>query len=225
MDVTISGEEGYTDPFGGPTYRTRGSAVRKRFCQLTLATVLLMGLGLGAPGDVNAANEPFTIVNHYTGLVVDVPAPGGSTANTFTQLWTSWGGANQQFDLVNVDPNDPNSDLLLKVRNAGKCLDVNNASGDDGARVQTFACTGGPSQRWFTQMVIDPNVSCQPMTFCDNARMTIRARHTGKCLDANNPGPSPANLPKQGAALQQWTCFNNVNQFWDFRGGPPPVVH
>lgn len=128
------------------------------------------------------------------------------------------------FDLVNVDPNDSNSDVLLKLRHGGKCLDVNNASGDDGAEVQTFDCHAGPSQRWFTELVKDPNVQCEPMTFCDNVRMIIRARHSGKCLDAFNPAPSLDNPPSPGALLQQWTCFNNVNQFWDFLGGPPPRV-
>lgn len=194
----------------------------KHFARLTLLTVLVMGLGLFAPNAAAHPAEPFRVVNHYTGMVVDVPAPQGSTANTFTVLWPYWGGANQQFDLVKVDPNNPNSDVLLKVLHGGKCLDVNNASGSDGARVQTFDCHGGPSQRWFTELVNDPYASCQPMTFCDNVRMVIRARHSGKCLDAWNPGPSLANRPKQGAALQQWTCFNNVNQFWDYQGGHGP---
>lgn len=192
------------------------------FARLTLLTALVAGFSL-LPTNASAhPPDPFRIVNHYTGMVVDVPAPGGSTANTFAILWPYWGGANQQFDLVNVDPNNPNSDFLLKVRHGGKCLDVNNASASDGARVQTFDCHGGPSQRWFTELVTDPNATCQPMTFCDNVRTIIRARHSGKCLDAWNPGPSLANRPKQGAALQQWTCFNNVNQFWDLPGGHGP---
>jgi Ricin-type beta-trefoil lectin domain-like len=195
------------------------SSMTKRASLLTLLTALLIGLGLLAPNNANAAGEPYTIANHYTGMVVDVWQ--GSIANTHTVLWPYWGGANQQFDLVYVDQKY----FQMKVRHAGKCLDVNNASADDGAIVQTFDCHGGPSQLWFTQMVTDPYVQCQPNMFCDNARMTIRAKHSGKCLDARNGGPSLANRPKQGAYIQQWTCFNNLNQFWDLNGGPPPPVH
>jgi hypothetical protein len=194
----------------------------KHIVRLVSLAVLMMGFSMCPPHAVAHPPDPFRIVNHYTGMVVDVPAPNGSTANTFTLLWPYWGGANQQFDLVPVDPNNPRSDFQLKVRHGGKCLDVNNASGADGARVQTFDCHGGPSQLWFTESVTDPYVTCQPMTFCDNVRTIIRARHSGKCLDAWNPGPSLANRPKQGAALQQWTCFNNVNQFWDLPGGHGP---
>jgi endoglucanase len=187
-----------------------------------ISTIVAVPLCLQAPSIAVAADEPYTIANHYTGMLVDVWQ--ARTENTHTVLWPDNGGAHQRFDLVRVDPNNPNSDFLIKVRHAGKCLDVNNASGDDGAIVQTFACHGGPSQRWYMVMVTDPYARCAPMTFCDNARMTIRARHSGKCLDAHNPGPSLQNRPKQGTKLQQWTCLNNLNQFWTLRGGPPVVV-
>jgi len=197
--------------------RPKGKGTRQ-----SLLAVIPMALSLLVPDSAIAQQEPYSIVNHYTGMVVDVWQ--GQTANTHTVLWPDWGGANQRFDLVRVDSNNPQSDFLIRARHVAKCLDVNNASGADGAIVQTFACHGGPSQRWFVVMVNDPYVQCRPMTFCDNARMTIRARHSGKCLDAGNPGPSLQNRPKQGAILQQWTCLNNLNQFWDFKGGPAPVV-
>lgn len=181
-----------------------------------------MALGL-LPNGAAVAAEPYSIVNHYTGMVVDVWE--GRVENTHTVLWSDWGGLNQRFDLVRVDPNNPHSDFQIRARHAAKCLDVNGASGDDGAIVQTFDCHGGPSQLWFTEMVTDPYAHCQPNTFCDNARMVIRARHSGKCLDAANPGPSLENRPRQGAILQQWTCFSNLNQFWDLAGGPPIVIH
>ncbi len=195
--------------------------IRKR-SRLSWRTILPMALGLLASNTAGAA-EPYSIVNHYTGMVVDVWQ--GQIANTHTVLWPDWGGPNQRFDIVRVDPNNPHSDFQIKARHAAKCLDVNGASGADGAIVQTFDCHGGPSQLWFAEFVTDPYVQCQPMTFCDNARIIVRARHSGKCLDAHNPGPSLANRPKQGAILQQWRCHNNLNQFWDFNGGPPPVIN
>ncbi|MFE1592854.1 RICIN domain-containing protein [Nocardia sp. NPDC058705] len=200
---------------------TSKACLRHRIFRVAVLTGFVIGLGALTPAVATAEDEPYILANLYSGLVVDVPAPNGSTANTFTVLWSDWGGANQRFDLVPIDPNNPNSDFLIKVRHAGKCLDVNNARGDDGARIQTFDCYGGASQRWYTEIVRDPY--CQPMTFCGNAT-TIRARHSGKCLDAHNPNPSLANRPKQGTHLQQWTCFNNVNQFWSIRGGPGPIL-
>ena len=195
---------------------SRREILRNWMSRSVLLTVLLMGHGLLAPHAANAAGEPYYIVNDYTGMVVDVWQ--GSIANTHTVIWPNWGGTNQQYDLVWVDPKY----FQIKVRHAGKCLDVNNARLDDGAQVQTFACHGGPSQLWYTEGVTDPYVQCREMTFCNNARTTIRAKHSGKCLDADNPSPSLSNLPKQGARLQQWTCLNNLNQFWNIEGGPPP---
>ncbi|MFC8042005.1 RICIN domain-containing protein [Nocardia sp. NPDC057353] len=198
---------------------TRNDAMRKQFARLTLLAVLAMGVGLFTPNAAAHPPDPFTIVNHYSRLVADVPDP---TDFVFTVLWDYWGGSNQHFDIVRVDPNNPNSDVQLRVQKNGQCLDVNNASGADGARVQTFWCHGGPSQLWFFETTTDPTVVCGPGMFCDNVRTVIRARHSGKCLDAWNPNPSRTNLPKRGAALQQWTCLNNVNQFWDINGGHGP---
>jgi Ricin-type beta-trefoil lectin domain-like len=79
------------------------------------------------------AAEPYSIVNHYTGLVVDVWL--GQTANTHTVLWTDLGGPHQRFDLVRVDPNNPRSNFQIRARHAAKCLDVSGASGADGAIV------------------------------------------------------------------------------------------
>jgi Ricin-type beta-trefoil lectin domain-like len=210
-------------PFMKSDYPTRNSlcavfwniASRK-----ALPTALLIWHSVLSSSAATAAEEPYYVVNHYTGMVVDVWQ--GSKANTHTVLWTKNGQANQQFDLVYVDAD--RKYFQLKVRHAGKCLDVNNARADDGAMVQTFACHGGPSQLWYSKMVTDPYVKCRAGAFCDNSRMTIRAKHSGKCLDAGNPGPSLANRPKQGARLQQWSCLNNLNQFWDLAGGPALVL-
>jgi hypothetical protein len=194
-----------------------------RFARLA-AKLCVVSIAFGlSPSSSAMAAEPYSIVNHYTGMVVDVWE--GRVENTHTVLWPDWGGGNQRFDLVPVDPNNPGGDFMIRARHVAKCLDVNGASADDGAIVQTFDCHGGPSQLWFSEMVTDPYVQCRPGTFCDNARMIVRARHSGKCLDAANGGPSLENRPKQGAFIQQWTCFNNLNQFWDFAGGPPVVIH
>lgn len=201
----------------------RRTSIRRRAGKsswLACVSALSIAFGLLQPG-TGVGAEPYSIVNHYTGMVVDVWE--GRVENTHTVLWPDWGGANQRFDLIPVDPNNPRSDFQIRARHAGKCLDVSGAVFDDGAIVETFDCHGGPSQLWFAEMVTDPYVQCQPNMFCDNARMIVRARHSGKCLDAANGGPSLENRPKQGAFIQQWTCFNNLNQFWDFNGGPPIV--
>ena len=75
--------------------------MRKHFARLTLAAALVMGLGLFVPNATAHPPDPFRIVNHYTGMVVDVPPP---MDYVFTVLWPYWGGANQQFDIVELDP-------------------------------------------------------------------------------------------------------------------------
>lgn len=181
------------------------SAARsKRLSRGAIAAAVLMATGLTASSTANADDGvmgPYKIFNRASGMVVDVPTPG--TENKFTHLWPYWGGTNQQFDLVEVEPDNPKSDVLLRVRNSGKCLDVNNAVLDSGARVQTFPCTGTPSQRWFLEPVSPSGDT-----------LVVRARHSGQCLDAANPEyPTPA---PQGAAIQQWPCNRTANQIWEF---------
>lgn len=77
---------------------------------------------------------------------------------------------------------------------AGKCLDVNGGSTEDGAVVQLYTCNGTPAQRW---------------TLSDNQIIGPG----GKCLDVTD------NMNADGAKLQLWSCSGGANQQWTLQDG------
>ncbi|WP_306216266.1 family 16 glycoside hydrolase [Actinoplanes sp. RD1] len=70
----------------------------------------------------------------------------------------------------------------------GKCLDVDNASIADGAKVQLYTCNNSSAQSWTRE------------------GDTLRA--LGKCLDIDNAGTA------NGTKVQLWTCNNSAAQVW-----------
>nr|WP_243709709.1 RICIN domain-containing protein [Micromonospora sp. 15K316] len=81
------------------------------------------------------------------------------------------------------------------IRLDGRCMDVANASSDDGAVVQLTDCNGTPAQKFrLTEERQLVNVS------------------SGKCLDVVD------GRTENGAPLQQWTCDDATeNQKWLLR--------
>ncbi|WP_305785632.1 family 16 glycoside hydrolase [Symbioplanes lichenis] len=70
----------------------------------------------------------------------------------------------------------------------GKCLDVDNASIADGAKVQLYTCNNSSAQSWTRE------------------GDTLRA--LGKCLDIDNAGTA------NGTKVQLYTCNNSAAQVW-----------
>ncbi|GAB7039239.1 MULTISPECIES: family 16 glycoside hydrolase [Catenuloplanes] len=73
----------------------------------------------------------------------------------------------------------------------GKCLDVDNASIADGAKVQLYTCNNSSAQSW--------------------TREGDSLRALGKCLDVSNSGTA------DGTRVQLWTCNNSAAQAWRAR--------
>jgi len=76
---------------------------------------------------------------------------GASTASgAAVQVYPCHGEANQQFEWRSATVNaslEPTSHYLV-ARHSGKCLDVEGASLESGARVNQYSCHGGENQRW-----------------------------------------------------------------------------
>jgi hypothetical protein len=87
----------------------------------------------------------------------------------------------------------------VRVNHSGKCLDVDNASTDDGANVKQWTCAGVPQQHW-QLVLVGPNL------------FELRARHSGKCLDVDSASTD------DGANVKQWTCAGVPQQRWSQRG-------
>jgi hypothetical protein len=83
----------------------------------------------------------------------------------------------------------------LIANHSDKCLEVFNASLDDGANVQQANCSNGTNQLWKLEHV-------------DDGYYRIRANHSGKCLEVFN-----ASLD-DGANVQQANYSNGTNQLW-----------
>lgn len=84
----------------------------------------------------------------------------------------------------------------LKVRHSGKCADVAGWSTADGANVQQWTCGNDQgNQHW-------------RFVATGDGYYTLRAVHSGKCLDG-------AWSTADGGNVQQWTCGNDqINQQW-----------
>jgi chitinase len=75
----------------------------------------------------------------------------------------------------------------------GKCLDIANQSGADGATIHQWACHSGTSQQW----VMEPT---------DSGYARFTSRHTGKVLDIAEVSTA------DGARLHQWGWVGGANQ-------------
>ncbi|WP_438006930.1 RICIN domain-containing protein [Sorangium sp. So ce321] len=96
--------------------------------------------------------------------------------------------------------------LIVSEEN-DKCLDVFQASGDDGAAVVTWPCHGNDNQRW----------DLAPRS---DGYFNVINRNSGKCLDVEGASAG------DGAALLQWTCSGDDNQAWrvESSGGATRLV-
>ncbi|MFH0179864.1 RICIN domain-containing protein [Streptomyces cacaoi] len=86
----------------------------------------------------------------------------------------------------------------LTARHSGKCADVADRSGADGAAVVQWGCNTGINQQFWLKGAGDGVVQ-------------IMARHSGKCLAVR--GASTAD----GAAVVQTTCDGSLSQRWSVR--------
>jgi hypothetical protein len=81
----------------------------------------------------------------------------------------------------------------LIARHSGKCIDVEAASMDNGARIQQYECNGSDAQKFRIQDAGNGNVRLQNVK-------------SGKCLDVD------ASSQANGGRLIQWDCSNGPNQ-------------
>ena len=85
----------------------------------------------------------------------------------------------------------------IVARHSGSCLDVEQASLQDGANVSQYHCWGGTNQQWYLRPV-------------GSGYYEVIARHSGKCLDVEQ-----ASL-QDGANVSQYHCWGGTNQDWRF---------
>jgi hypothetical protein len=125
------------------------------------------------------------------------------------------------------------STSALRNVNAGRCLDVPNASRTNGARTELWDCNGGANQQWtptsagqlqvYGNKCLDAsgqgtaNGTAVVIWDCNgqanqqwsvNADGTVTGAQSHLCLDASNNGTA------NGTLVQLWTCTGGNNQRW-----------
>lgn len=140
----------------------------------------------------------FKIINVNSGKAVDVRA--ASTADGAAVQQYTWNGWYAQHFLFEKN----GKGYLIRNRNSGKCVDLTGWSIDGGALLQQNICSGGTNQTFALTPVTGTN-----QTVVD-ARYTVKASHSGKCLDVPNSGTASS------VQLQQYSCNGTAAQQWDF---------
>ncbi|MEV4433198.1 RICIN domain-containing protein [Streptomyces sp. NPDC049585] len=92
--------------------------------------------------------------------------------------------------------------IELRNQNSGKCLEVENSSHENGARVQQWDCRGQEGSQWFFYK--------SPVS----GYLQIRNRFSDMCLEVADGDT------RNGARIQVWGCVAGArNQAWIVGGG------
>lgn len=145
------------------------------------------------------ATQPTTsVLNFVAGQTIGVLVAVKLSASGQVKIYNGAGSAEVIADIVGWFGDAPAVappkylPSTLVAQHSNKCLDVDQVSLDNGARVVQYDCTGGKNQSW-------------TLTWAGNStgppQFTVRAQHSGKCLDAVGSGTA------DGTPLQQWDCF------------------
>lgn len=82
-------------------------------------------------------------------------------------------------------------------RNSGLCLEVENSSTANGARVQQWSCSSRRGDDWYPVRQ-------------SNGLYKIVNKNSGKCLEVENSNGY------NGARVQQWSCVGQEGALWAF---------
>jgi len=138
-------------------------------------------VSLGFSGSTITASIDGTVV----GTVTDSTLPSGQAGIGTSQ------GETAQFDNLVISGSGGGTTSTLRNDNAGRCLDVPNASTTNGTQVTLWDCNGGSNQQWTI------NTSKQIQVYGN------------KCLDAEGAGTSA------GTRVLIWDCNGATNQQWN----------
>ncbi|WP_405143150.1 RICIN domain-containing protein [Sphaerisporangium sp. NBC_01403] len=178
-----------------------------------------------------AVTGPVTVQNSVVilsgnGATVNLPHTAIDDSYTITLLPPS------------SDPGNGNgSTSVLRNVNAGRCLDVPNATTTNGTQLQLWDCGTGSNQQWTltsakqlqvygnkcldasnhgttngTQVIIWDCNGQTNQQWNINSNGTITGVQSGLCLDANAAGTA------NGTKLILWSCNGGANQQWSLRG-------
>ncbi|AZM51288.1 hypothetical protein DMA15_00725 [Streptomyces sp. WAC 01529] len=83
---------------------------------------------------------------------------------------------------------------LLNVH-SGRCMEVENSSSADGAKIRQWDCEGQPGARW----LIRPSAA-------STSAVNIVNAHSGKCLAVRTDAPAGGTVGTSAPRVEQWGC-------------------
>jgi hypothetical protein len=164
---------------------TAGTQLRQRACNFGASQ------NWSSRTNVDLEGSHYGLQNRSNDKCVDVP--GASTAdNNPVDQWDCLG-----VDQENLTPvRNADGFYELKFAHSNKCLEISSWFQHDDAPALQWACHGGTNQQW--------------RVLRRSNGYEVRARHSGKCLQA---GAGSGN----GQPLGQATCNGSTRQIWNFQ--------
>ncbi len=148
---------------------------------------------------VQTATGEYKLLTALDAKALDVASASKSDGGK-VQIWSDNGTMAQRYKLQAVSGST--TKWAIVNENSGKCVDVSSGSAADGAVVQQWSCNGNPQQQ-FQLVAKAVTASISP------GRYTLKALHSGKCLDTTASGTA------NGTNLQQYTCNGGSAQAFD----------
>lgn len=148
---------------------------------------------------VQTATGEFKLLTALNGKAINI-ASASKNDGARLQIWADNGTVAQRYSVQPVSGSS--TDWSIVNRSSGKCLDISGGATADGAALQQWSCNGNPQQRFrFVAKSIGATIS--------PGRYTLKALHSGKCLDTASSGTA------NGTNLQQYTCNGGLAQAFD----------
>jgi hypothetical protein len=169
--------------------------MKRRILVLLAAMVAACALGIPQASAKSVGPGPYTIVNNFSHMCVDV-AYGSLASGARVQQWDCYNGTPERWRFEYVG--NVSGEYYYRVRNvnSGKCLEVRDGYTDNGGIIEQYDCWDGPMQLW------------TPRTAPATDHVWLVNRNSGKCLDDTDWSPWA------GTSLQQVDCGPYTAQYW-----------
>ncbi len=140
----------------------------------------------------------YRLINANSGKAMRVAGGSASAGASIVQYtWYDW-------DSQHFKPQANGDGYILRNRYSNQCVELQNDSQNDGAQLVQQPCDGSVNQ---TFNILPTEEGERNVA---DGRYTVKAVHSGKCLDVPNSSTS------NGTQLQQWSCNGSAAQQFDF---------
>jgi hypothetical protein len=177
----LSGQLSVVDPITGST-RTFDEMSRRE----TDLRKLVNGVAVMNP----VFGNNYTVRFRTSNKCLDSAGETNFADGVLSQLWTCHGKGNQRLSLVEVG-SAGSGVYNLKYKHSSKCIDVQNAATNSGARVEQRTCSSTRNSQKLTLSVVAGSLP--------NPRV-LKFQHSNLCLVVKD------NLTADGTAIVQGTC-------------------